>query len=127
MKFYRKERLSSTATLQFRPTFCNFILGPYCIEKFAHVLSYVVFTQVMWHVRKQMTKRRYGEEKQGCFVFGKPVFFTLVLGHTTPYSLGISVSNFYQTFVTVSIEFWLIFESQIRLTEFAKKNLIHHC
>jgi len=33
-----------------------------------------------------------------------------------PYSLGILVWNFNQTFVTVSIEFWLRFESQIRPT-----------
>jgi len=42
--------------------------------------------------------------------------FTLGLGLTTPYSLGILVWSFYQTFVTVSIEFWLRFESHIRPT-----------
>jgi len=52
----------------------------------------------------------------GRFVFGKPVLFTLGLGLTTPYSLGILVWNFYQTFVTVSIEYWLSFEPQIRPT-----------
>jgi len=88
-------------------------------KKFAQVLSYVVFTQVRRHVRKQITKRRYGEEKLGRFVFGKPIFFTLDLGLTTPYSLDISVSNFHQTFVIVSIEFWLRFEPQIRPTGFA--------
>jgi len=48
------------------------------------------------------------------FCFGKPVLFTLGLGITTRYSLGVLVWNFYQTFVTVSIEFWLRFEPQIR-------------
>ena len=32
------------------------------------------------------------------------------------YSLGILVLNFYQTFVTVSNEFWMRFEPQIRPT-----------
>jgi len=78
--------------VKFRPTLGNFILGPYCIEKkFTQVLSYVFCTQVRRHVHKQMTKRRYGEEKSGRFVFGKPVFSTLGLGLTTPYSLGILV------------------------------------
>ena len=77
------------------------------------------FTQVRRHVHKQITKRWYREEKSGRFVFRKPVLFTLGLRLTTPYSLGISVSNFYQTFVTVSIEFWLRFEPQIRPIGFA--------
>ena len=67
-------------------------------------------------VHKQITKRRYGEEKPGRFAFGKPVLFTLGLGLTTPYSLGILVWNFYQTFVTVSVEFWLRFEPKNRPT-----------
>jgi len=91
------------------------------LKIFAQVLSYVVCNQVRRHVHKQITKRRYGEEKQGHFVLGKLVFFSLGLGLTTPNSFGISVSNFYQTFVTVSIEFWLRFEAQIRPTGFAKK------
>jgi len=79
------------------------------LKKFAEVLSYVVFTKVRRHVRKKITKRRYVR---------KQVVFTLGLGLNTPYSLGISVSNFYQTFITVSIEFWLRFEPQIRPTWF---------
>jgi len=61
------------------------------LKRFRQVLSYVVCTQVRRHVHKQITKRRYGEEKPGRFVFGKPVLFTLGLGLTTPYSLGILV------------------------------------
>jgi len=53
---------------------------------------------------------------KGRFIFGKPVLFTLGLGLTTPYSLSILVCNFYQKFVTISIEFWLIFEPQNRPT-----------
>jgi len=87
--------------------------------KLSQVLSYVVCTQVRRHVHKQTTKRRYGEEKPGRFVFGKPVFFTLGLGLSAPYSFGISVSNFYQIFLTMSIDFWLRFQPQIRPTEFA--------
>ena len=56
---------------------------------------------------------------RGRFVFGKLVLFTLGLEFTPPYSLGILVLNFYQTFFIVSIEFWLRFEPQIRPTRFA--------
>jgi len=86
------------------------------LKKFAQVLSYVICTQVRRHVHKQITKRRYEEENPRHFVFRKPVLFTPGLGLTTPYSLGILVWNFYQTFVTVSVEFFLRFEPQIRPT-----------
>jgi len=89
------------------------------LKNFTQVLSYVVWTQVRRHVHKQITKRRYGEEKPGRFVFWKPVLFILGVGLTTSYSLGILVWNFYQTFVTVSIKFWLRFEPQIRSTRLA--------
>ena len=84
------------------------------LKKFTQVLSCVVCTQVSRYVHKQITKRRYGEEKPGRLVFGKPVLFAPGLGLTTPYSLGILVWNFYQTFVTVSAVFWLRFEPLIR-------------
>jgi len=61
------------------------------LKEFTQVPSYVVCTQVRRHVRKQITERRYGVEKQGRFVLGKPVLFTLGLGLTTPYSLCILV------------------------------------
>jgi len=86
------------------------------LKIFRQVLSYVVSTLVRRHVCKQITKRRYEGEKPGGFVFGKPVLFTLGLGITTPYSLGIFVWKFYQTFVHVSTEFWLRFEPQVRPT-----------
>jgi len=85
-------------------------------KKFTQGLLYVVCTQARKHVHKRITKRRYGEKEPGHFVFGKPVLFTLGLGLTTPDSLGILFWNFYQTFVIVSIEFWLRFEPQIRPT-----------
>jgi len=43
------------------------------------------------HIHKEFTKGIYGGEKQGRFVLGKPVLFTLGLGLTTPYSLSILV------------------------------------
>ena len=100
--------------VKFCPTFCNFILGLYCVEK----KSYVVCTQVRRLVPRQITKRRYGEEKPVHFLFGKLVSFTLGLGLTTPYSLCILVWNFYRTFAIVSTEFRLRFEPQIRPTRF---------
>jgi len=83
------------------------------LKKFTQVLSYVFCTQVRRHFHKKITKRRYGREKSGHSVFKKPALFTLGLGLTTPYSSGILVGNIYQTFVTVSTEFWLRFEPQI--------------
>jgi len=67
------------------------------LKKFTQVLSYVVCTQRRSHVYKQITKRRYGGKIPERSVFGKSVLFTLGLGLTTPYSLGILVWNFYQT------------------------------
>jgi len=52
------------------------------------------------------------------FCFWKTSFVHLDLGLTTSYSLGILVWNFYQTFVTMSIEFWLRLDSQIHPTRF---------
>ena len=115
-KFFANKGYHLPKLVKFHPTFCNFILGPYCPEKFTNVLSYVVCTQVRRHVGKQITKRSYREEKPERFVFGKLVLFTIGLWLTTPYSLGILVWNFYETFVVVSIEFWLRFEPQIRHT-----------
>ena len=116
-KFSLKPRLSSTKTREISPCSLQFL---FCIrialKKFTQVLSCVFCTQVRRHVHKRIKKRRYGEEKPGRFVFGKPVLFALGLGLTTPYSLRDLVWNFYQMFVTVSIEFWLRFELQIRST-----------
>jgi len=89
------------------------------LKKFTQVLSYVVCTQVRRHVHKQITKRRYGEENPGRFVFGKPVSFSLGLGLTRPLSLGILVWKFYHTFVIVSVEFRQRFEHQILFTTLA--------
>jgi len=61
------------------------------MKKFTQVLPYVFFTPVRRHVHKTITKRRYGEENPGRFVFGKPVLFILGLGLTTRYSLGVLV------------------------------------
>ena len=71
------------------------------------------------HVHKKITKWRYRVENPRRFVFGKSILFTLGSGLTTPYSPGPFVSNFYQTFNIMFIEFWLKFEHQIRPTRFA--------
>ena len=82
--------LSSTKTCEILPYFLQFFLFVrIALKKFTQVLSYVVFTQVGRHIHKRITKRRYGKEKPGRFVFEKPVLFTLGLGLTTPYSLGV--------------------------------------
>ena len=117
--FCRNQGYPLPKPMKFRPTFCNFILCPYSLKKFTQVLSYVVCTQVRRQVHRQITKRKYGDEKPGRFVFGKSVSFTLGLGLTTPYSFRILVWNFYRTIFIVSTEFWVILEPQIRPTGFA--------
>ena len=108
-KFSCKARLFSSKTCEISLYILQFL---FCVritqKKFTPVLSYVACTQERRHVHKRITKRRYGEENQ--HVFRKPVLLTLGLGLTTPYSLGVFVWNFYQTFKTVSIEFLLRFE-----------------
>jgi len=95
-KYSRKPRLSSTKTCEISPYFLQILL---CVRialiKFTQVLSYVVWAQVRIHIHKGITKRIYGEEKPRRFVFEKPILFTLGLGLTTPYSLGVLVWNFY--------------------------------
>ena len=122
-EFFRNFRANQGYPLpklvKFRPTFCNFYSASVALKKFTQVLSYVVCTQVRRQVYKRITKRRYREKKPGRFVFGKPVLFTLGLGLGTPYSLGVFVWHFNQTVVTVSVEFWLRFDPQIRPTRLA--------
>ena len=117
--------LSSTETCENSPYFRQFF---FCVrialKRFTKVLPCVVCTQVRRHVHRRITKRRYGEENSGHFVFGKPVLFALGLGLTTPFSLGVLVWNFYHTFVTVSIDFWLRFEAQIRPTRLVMNFLL---
>jgi len=123
-----KPRLSSTETCETSPYFMQFLFWVrIALKKVTQVLPYVVCTQVRRHVHKRIKKRRYGEENLGRFVFGKPVLFTLGLGLTTPYFLGISVWNFFQPFVTVPIEVWLRFEAVIRPTRLAINFFIDHC
>jgi len=116
-KFSLKPRLSCTKTCETSSYFLQFLfIIRIALKKFTQLLSYVVLTQVRRHVHKRIIKRRYGEGKPGRFVFRKPTLFTLGVGLTTPYCLDVLVWNFYQTFVNVSIEFWLRFEPQIRPT-----------
>jgi len=122
-EIFFKPRLSSTKLVKFRPTFGNFFWVRIAMKKFTQVLSYVVLTKVRRHVDKQITKRKYGAKKPGRFVFVKQVLFTLGLGLTTPYCLGILVWNFYETLVTMSIEFSIRSEPQIRPTRFTIKFL----
>jgi len=87
-----KPRLSSTKTCEISPYFLQILFWVrIALKKFTQVIPYVVCTQVWRHVHKRNTKRRYGEENAGRFVFGKSVLFTLGLGLTTPYSFGVLV------------------------------------
>ena len=96
-----------------------FILRPYCVENI-HASTFICcLHQVRRHVHKRITKSRYGVEKPSLLVFRKPILFTLGLGLTMSYTLGVLVWNFYQTFNIVSIVFWLRFEPQISPTRLA--------
>jgi len=87
-----KPRISSTKTCEISLYFLQFLFWVRIVlKKFTQVLPYVVCTQVRRHVHERITKGRYGEENPGHFVFGKPVLFTLGLGLTAPYSLGVLV------------------------------------
>jgi len=71
-----KPRLSSTETCGISPYFLQFLFWVRIVLKtFTQVLPYVACIQVRRHVHKTITKRRYGEENPGRFVFGKPVLF----------------------------------------------------
>jgi len=103
-EFFRNFLAYKLKLVKFRPTFCNFYSASVLRwKKITQVLSYVIWTHVRRHVHKRITKRMYRKEKLGRFVFGKPILFTLGLGLTTLYSLGVLVWNLYQTFVTVFI------------------------
>jgi len=121
LKFCEKSRLSSSSKIcEISPYFLQFyFVLKNCVEKFTQLLSCAISSLRRRHVRKQITKMRYREEKPGHFVFGKPILFTLDLCLTTPYSLGLLVWKFYQTFLIVCIEFWLRFEPSIRPTRFS--------
>jgi len=90
-----KSRLSLTKICEILPYFLQFYYGSILcrtiLKKFTQVLSYVVCTQLSRHVHKQITQRRYREDKTGHLFFGKPVLFTLGLRFITPYSLGLLV------------------------------------
>jgi len=118
-KFCAKQGYPLPKFVKFALLFAILFCVHIALEKLTQVLSYVVCTQLKRHIHKQITKRRYRKEKQGRYVFGNPILFTLGLRLTTPYSFGLLEWNFYQTFLIVCIEFWLIFESPIRLTKFA--------
>jgi len=83
--FVQTKVIFSTETCEILPYFRKFLFWVRTVlKKFIQVLPYVVCTKVRRHVHKPITKRRYGEENPGLFVFGKPVLFTLDLGLTTP-------------------------------------------
>jgi len=95
LNFVKNQGYPLAKFVKFRHTLYNFIRCPYCVEKLqkkiTQVLSCIVGTLLRRHVHKKFTKRRYREEKSGHFVFGKSILFTLGLGLTTPYSLGLLV------------------------------------
>ena len=119
-QFIRNFVQTTTKICEISPYFLQFYSGFVLRWKNSHKYFHMLFVPSWGGTSiNKITKRRYGEEKPGRFVFGKPVLFSLGLGLTRPYSLGILVWNFYQTFVSVSVEFRLRFEHQILFTRFS--------
>jgi len=115
-----KPRLSSTKICDFSPNFLQFYFASILRWKNSHKYFHMLFSLSLGGTSiNEITKMRYREENPRCFVFGKSVLFTLDLGLTTPYCLGLLVWNFFQTLVIVCVEFRLRFEPQTRSTRFA--------
>jgi len=102
--------------VKFRPNFCNFIMGPYCAERNSHKHFRMLFPSRQGGTSIKKSKKEDKGTKSQDVLFLELVLFTLGLGLTMPHSSGILVWNFYQTFITVSIGFWLRFEPQSRPT-----------
>jgi len=112
-----KPRLSSTKTSEILPYFLQFLFRVrITLKNLMQVLSYAVCTQVRTHVHKRITKKKIQGRKAMRFCFRKTSFVHSRSGTYYALLLGVLVWNFYQTFVTVSIEFWLWFEPHIRPT-----------
>jgi len=91
-----------------------FILRPYCTEKI-QTSTFICCLHPGKEERPQTNhEKKIRGRKAWMFVSEKSVLFTLGLGLTTHYSLGVFGWNFYHTFLTVSIQFWPRVESQIR-------------
>ena len=96
-------------------SFCIFILSSYCAEKFWHLHKYFHMSFVSWQggtFKMKTQKKDIRGEKPERSVFEKtsfPVLFVIGLIVITPYSLGVLIWIFYQTFLIVCIELWLRF------------------
>ena len=110
--------------VKFHPSFWNFILPPYWVEKI-HKDTLIYYLHPGNEAAPLTNyKKTIRERKARTFSFRKTISFTLGLGLTTPYSLSILVWTFYRTFAILSNEFWLRFKPQIRPTRFAINFLI---
>jgi len=105
--------------VKFRPTFCNFFPGPYWVEKI-HRSTFICFLHPGKEARPQTNHRKkIRGRKARTFCFRKTDFVHSRSRTYCALLLGYFGLNFYQTFVIVSIEFWLRFEPQNRPTRFS--------
>jgi len=88
-------------------------------KKFTQVLSHFVWMQLRRKVHKQVTKGNIGKKSQDVFLSENEFCSLSVWDLLCIISLGLLVSNFYETFVIVCTQFWLRSEPQIRPTRFA--------
>ena len=125
-KFIENRGYPLPKLVKFCTSFCNFILGLYCVEKFTQVILYVVCTQVRRHVHKIITKRRYEDESQD-FCFWKTSFvhsrsrtyYALLLGY-----FGLKLfPNIRHCVYWVVAEIW----APNSCNRIWNKNCIHHC
>ena len=95
--------------LKFPPTFCNFYFVSVLCWKNSRKYFHRLLARPITNHKKKIRWR-----KASSFYFQKTNF---VKSRSVTYYallLGLLVWNFYQMFFTVSIEFWLRFEPQIR-------------
>jgi len=117
--FVKNQGYSLEKFVTFRPTFCNFILCRKIALKNSHNYFHVMFAPCEGGMSINKSQKGDTGMKSQDILFSENRFCsTLGLGLTTPYSLGLLVWKFYQTFVIVCIEFWLRFEPEIRPTRF---------
>ena len=118
-KFCANQGYPLPKLVKFPPTIYNFILGPYCAEKI-HTSTFICCLHPGKEARRETNhKKKIRRRKARTFCFRKTSFVHSRFGTYHAYSLGILVWNFYQTFVTVSFEFWLRFKPLIRPTGLA--------
>jgi len=114
-KILCQPRFSSFETCEISPYFRQFLFWVLiALKRFTQELPYVVCIQVRRDVNKIITKRRYGPKISRTICLRKSSSVHSRSGTYYALLLGCFRLKFLPDVVTVSIEFWLRFEAQIR-------------